>query len=404
MILYRVHLGSPVEGSTGIALLLCAMLVMISCREQKTDFFAETASVLRDTILLHADRYLLEEPITVTAAVCPRSEGGLHDFYSEGDYWWPDESNPDGPYIRRDGMTNPANFVAHRLALVRLGDIVGNLTSAYLLSKDDKYAAAAGKHLSAWFVDAETKMNPHLLYAQAIKGRHTGRGIGIIDAIHFMEVVRSAMVLDAYSSLNDQDLAEMRDWFSAFVTWLVTHEYGRDEMVHPNNHGMCWNMQVGLFARFTDNKNILDFCRENYKNSLLPSQMAEDGSFPLEIERTKPYGYSLFNLDAMTMNCMVLSDQDNDLWNYSTADGRSIKKGLEFMKPYVADKSSWPYKPDVMYWDEWPVGHPSFLFGGVYFGRRDYFELWKKYKHFYEVVEVKRNMPIRNPLIWLAEV
>jgi hypothetical protein len=40
--------------------------------------------------------------------------GGKHDFYSEGDYWWPDEKNPNGPYIQKDGLTNPENFVAHR--------------------------------------------------------------------------------------------------------------------------------------------------------------------------------------------------------------------------------------------------------------------------------------------------
>ena len=50
----------------------------------------------------------------MTAAHSPRSAGGLHDFFSEGDYWWPDPKNPDGPYIQRDGMTNPDNFVEHR--------------------------------------------------------------------------------------------------------------------------------------------------------------------------------------------------------------------------------------------------------------------------------------------------
>jgi hypothetical protein len=37
-------------------------------------------------------------------------------------------------------------------------------------------------------------MHPHLLYAQAIKGRFTGRGIGVIDAIQLMEVVQGLSV------------------------------------------------------------------------------------------------------------------------------------------------------------------------------------------------------------------
>jgi len=31
----------------------------------------------------------------------------------------------------------------------------------------------------------------------------------------------------------------------------------------------------------------------------MPGQMAEDGSLPLELERTKPYAYSIFQLDHM---------------------------------------------------------------------------------------------------------
>ena len=40
-----------------------------------------------------------------------------------------------------------------------------------------------------------------------------------------------------------------------------------------------------------------------YLDVLLPGQMAPDGSFPKELARTKPYSYSIFNFDAMTMLC-----------------------------------------------------------------------------------------------------
>src|SRR5437764_6815050 len=58
----------------------------------------------RDRVLKAAAAYLKDEPVTVTAAQSPRSAGGPHDFFSEGDYWWPDPNNPGGPYIQRDGM------------------------------------------------------------------------------------------------------------------------------------------------------------------------------------------------------------------------------------------------------------------------------------------------------------
>jgi hypothetical protein len=109
-----------------------------------------------------ANKQIGLKPITVTATICPRSAGGVHDFYSEGDYWWPDPTNPEGPYIQRDGETNPENFVAHRLAMIRFSDIVGSLASAYKLNGQKRYALAAIPHFRAWFIDPETRMNPSL--------------------------------------------------------------------------------------------------------------------------------------------------------------------------------------------------------------------------------------------------
>src|SRR6516165_4528643 len=88
----------------------------------------------RGRVLKAADRYLNEKPVTVTAASSPRSAGGKHDFFSEGDYWWPDPQNPAGPYIQRDGMSNPDNFVEHRRALIRFSLIVPALAAAYQLT------------------------------------------------------------------------------------------------------------------------------------------------------------------------------------------------------------------------------------------------------------------------------
>lgn len=46
----------------------------------------EFAAIDRHRILSAADRYLKEKPLTVTSSASPRSAGGKHDFFSEGDY------------------------------------------------------------------------------------------------------------------------------------------------------------------------------------------------------------------------------------------------------------------------------------------------------------------------------
>jgi hypothetical protein len=361
----------------------------------------EAINLLKNEIIARADKLLVEKPVTITSYICKRSAGGIHDFYSEGDYWWPDPNNPDGPYIQRDGMTNPENFIDHRRAMIRLSQITGTLASAYKVTGDEKYVKQAFLHLKAWFADKETMMNPSLLYAQAIKGRFTGRGIGIIDTIQLMEVAQAILVMEHARCVDCELLTAIKSWFSEYLEWLTTHQYGKDEMNAKNNHGTCWVMQVAAFARLTGDQKIIEFCRNRYKEVLLPSQMATDGSFPGELKRTKPYGYSLFNLDAMTMVCLILSDEKNDLMHWQTSDGKSLRKGIEFLYPFVADKTRWTYPKDVMFWENWPVAQPFLIFGAEEFGIEAWFETWKSLDHFPVVDEVIRNLPVRNPIIWM---
>jgi hypothetical protein len=369
-------------------------------RAQK-DLYKDVMEVLRSDVLSTAAWAMRQDPVTITSSSSPRSAGGPHDFFSEADYWWPDPANPDGPYIQRDGQTNPDNFVEHRRAMIRFSQIVGSLASAYLISGDEKYATQILRHAKAWFVDAETMMNPSLLYAQAIKGRVTGRGIGIIDTIHLMEVAQGILVIENARGVDRKLIADIKQWFTRYVQWLTSHQYGKDEMNALNNHGTCWLMQVASFARLTGDEKLIDFCRNRYKTVLLPGQMADDGSFPRELARTKPYGYSLFNLDAMAMICQLVSINGGDLWNFTLEDGRGIRKGIEFLYPFVKNKDAWPHKPDVMYWNNWPVAHPFLLFGAEALGERAWFDLWITLDHRPQVEEVVRNLPIRNPLIWL---
>jgi hypothetical protein len=383
-----------------LQLFLLTYLIPASAIKPSANFEKQIIKLLRKEIIARADRALIESPQTITMSVCSRSAGGVHDFYSEGDYWWPDPANPEGPYIQRDGMTNPDNFIEHRRVMIRLSQIVGSLASAYKITGEEKYVKQAFVHIKAWFVDQDTRMNPSLLYSQAIKGRFTGRGIGIIDTIQLMEIAQGIITMQNAGCIDKELLEAVKSWFADYLKWLTTHQYGLDEMNAKNNHGTCWVMQVASFAKLTGNKEILDFCRKRYKEILLPEQMAQDGSFPLEIKRTKPYGYSIFNLDAMTMICQILSDNKNDLWNFQTSDGKSIRKGIDFLWPFVADKSKWTYIHDVMYWENWPVAQPFLVFGASKFNEKKWYSTWSSLEHFPKVEEVIRNLPVRNPIIW----
>jgi hypothetical protein len=357
----------------------------------------DLAAIERPRVLKAANGYLSAQPVTVTAATSPRSSGGPHDFFSEGDYWWPDPKNPTGPYIQRDGMSNPDNFVEHRRAMIRLSLIVPALAAAYKITQERKYSAAAALHLRAWFADPATRMNPNLQYAQAIHGRFTGRGTGIIDTLHLVEVARAAGEVD----LAPPDLEAVKKWFAEYVQWMTTHPYGIAERDAKNNHGTCWCTQVAAFSRLTGDADETAYCRNRFKTVLIPNQEGPDGSFPAELARTKPYGYSLFNLDAMAILAQTLTTPQDNLWKWQLPDGRGMARAMAYMYPFMLDKKKWPLPPDVMYDREWPVRQPCLVFAGLALGKPEYLALWSKLNADPTVEEVLRNFPVRQPVLWV---
>jgi hypothetical protein len=381
----------------------------------------DLAAYERPRVVPQAEAALAAEVKTVTAARNPKSAGGLHDFSSDGDYWWPDPKNPDGPYIQRDGMTNPENFVAHRQFLLSFVRDFGALAAAYKLTHDEKFAAAGVKHLHAWFVNPDTRMNPSLLYSQAIKGRFTGRSIGVIDTLHLAEVALGVEALRGSKALTKDEEAAVTGWFRDYLTWMTTHPYGVDESKAKNNHGTCAWLQIACFAHLTSDAEKLAAARQQLKEVLLPNQMAADGSFPQELARTKPYGYSIFNLDVMTALAVVCSTKDENLMTWSLPDGRNLVRGVAWLAPLIADKNLWlktarhdvaakkgapavsePVKPDVMYWDDWPVRQPCLIFGVLAAGdHADWLATWKKLDADPSVEEIRRNFPIRQPVLWV---
>ncbi len=353
-------------------------------------------------ILEKAESSLKQKPVHITDVIAPMSEGGPNDYYSNGDYWWPNPKTPDGlPYINRDGQSNPDNFNVHRMFLRKMRTNVSNLAAGYLITKNEKFAEQAVTFLKEFFLDEETRMNPHLLYAQAIPGRCSGRGIGIIDTLHLIDLPMAINALKGSRFLTSRIEAGLKEWFANYLDWMSSHPNGIAEMNAQNNHGVCWCVQASVFAAFTGNQKIINICRERYKMVILPEQMVQDGSLPRELKRTKPYSYSIFTLDNLVTLCHVLSNTGEDLWTFELPDGRGIKKGLDFLYPYLEDKAKWPYPPDVQNFQGWPVQISFFLFAGIALGEEKYISLWKRLNPDPIDQEVRRNIAIRQPILWL---
>ena len=363
----------------------------------------QVAQIDHTRILQAADAALKMEPVTPTRFRAKLSEGGLNDFYSNGDYWWPDPAKTNGlPYIQRDGQTNPDNFIFHRQLVRQLSDAVAALGAAYKITGNDRYVKKAAGLLRVFFLDPATRMNPNLQYAQAVPGVSPGRGTGIIDTLPIIEIPRAIEAMESSPAFPPEVLSGMKKWFADYVAWMTTSKNGHDEASSANNHAVAFWLQVAVFAQFTgDGKNIAE-CRRRFEEVFVPKQMTNDGSFPRELARTKPYGYSIFQLDNMVTLCQVLSTTNNDLWNFTLPDGRNIHKAVEFMYPHLADKSTWPHKPDVMAWDGWPARQPGLLFAGLAFNEQKYLDLWKRLSADPTNEEVRRNIAITQPVLWLT--
>jgi hypothetical protein len=353
-----------------------------------------------ERILRVAREYLPLEVLTVTAFPSAKSPGGLHDFFSQADYFWPDPKNPDGPYINRDGQSNPENFNKHREVMIQLSVRMPALTAAWLLTMDPQYAKRAGDYLRAWFVTPATRMNPNLEFSQGVHGVSTGRSYGIIDTLHLVEVARAVSLLNS-TALSKEDIRGVKEWFRQYLSWMKTSDKGQKERAALNNHATCWALQASEFARLVGDEETRDEIRKWFTGTLLVDQLGVDGSFPRELARTKPYSYSIFNFDVMAGLAQSLKGSGTDLTTFSLPDGRGLCKAAAFLYPYLKDKSKWPYKKDVEHFDALPVRSPGLLFAGVACRREEYIALWKTLNPDPTDKEIIRNFPIRQPLLWV---
>jgi hypothetical protein len=368
--------------------------------ENESEGYRLVARTDRERILRAAREYVDQKPVTITAFPTDRSAGGLHDYSSQADYFWPNPKDPSGPYVNRDGQSNPDNFDGHRKAMIALAKQMPALTAAWILSGERRYAERACDHLTAWFVNPETRMNPNLQYAQAVKGVSTGRSFGIIDTLHLVEVARAASLVAA-EGMKASDRAAMLDWFARYLDWLSTSELGKAERDTKNNHAICWALQAAEFARLVGHEGARREVYRRYREILLPDQEAMDGSFPKELARTKPYSYSIFNFDVMAGLCQSLMGLVPDAPRFALGDGRGLGKAAEYIYPYIEDKSAWKWAKDVEHFDALPVRSPGLLFAGLALKDQRYLELWKRLNPDPTDKEIVRNYPIRQPLLWV---
>jgi hypothetical protein len=240
-------------------------------------------------------------------------------------------------------------------------------------------------------------MNPSLLYAQAIKGVVTGRGIGIIDTVSLIDIVRSIQILEHLGYSDPTRLAGIKDWFSQYVHWMTTHRYGLDERDNGNNHSTWWVAQVAAYSQLCGKQELLEMAREQFKLQLT-KQMDASGAFPEELARTKPFGYMLYNLDAFSVAAELTSTNTENLWTYQTPNG-SLEKAWRFMLPFIKDKTTWPYQKDIERFDRVPNQSVGLFLAAQAYRQKDWLKLWESLQP-KQASESKIEHMLRIRMLW----
>lgn len=170
-------------------------------------------------------------------------------------------------------------------------------------------------------------MNPHLNYGQAIPGIVSGRGTGLIDTRMMWMVIDTLGLISPAKLLDTEDTAVLQQWFRDFNHWMFHSEVGHSEYVWHNNHGTWYDVQRAANAMFYGDRGLVTTIIRQGITQRLAAQIAQDGKQWMELERTVPFHYSLFNMEAHLLLCRYGEHIEIDRWEW-VQDGRNVQQGL----------------------------------------------------------------------------
>lgn len=297
-------------------------------------------------LLKKADGYLsVKEPSVMDKLFFPPSKN-KHDYLSISRYWWPDPDKKDGlPWIRKDGVTNPSTQTddVDRNRLGLMTNMTSTLSLAYYFSDDDRYAQKAASVIKVWFLNKDTRMNPHFQYSQSVPGNPKGRRSGILDGRLIPREIPDAMQMIARSPhWSNNNTLQMKAWLQTYLNWLTKSKLGKQGAKQTNNHGSWYNYQVTVLAYYLGDEALVEKMLEVVKQSYR-FQFDAAGAQPHELKRTRSYFYSCFNLDAMTRVAEIGDKVGKPIWNYTSDEGKSLTLAINYLLPATTG-AHWPYK------------------------------------------------------------
>lgn len=335
------------------------------------------------------DHYLNEPVLTLVDFPAERSSGNRNEFYSEGKTWWPNPDDPDAAYTIREGFTNPDAFRKHAALLERVGEIIPGLTAVYRISNKNVYAEAGVKHLKAWFIDPETRMEAHMKYAQAIPNRRTGRDVGIYEALPLVEILQSIPYLEKF--LTDEEKMSLISWFKDYSDFLVDDPCGMTIRTRKDTYGTAWLLQISAIARYLDDKFLMENCEEYFQQFSLPHAASYDSPL-FDAQENRTFNNNIFlNADMIVLITQLLTDHDYNAWGQKISSGQRVGDIVNYLYSGILNN-------ELKTMGHYDGRFLSLLFAGKAYDNPRYLELWRDL----QAGEPKESeFPIRQPVLWI---
>ncbi len=304
-----------------------------------------------DQLIDDAKEALTRGPYSVTDKRSLPPSGNIHDYWHPAPYWWPNPKKKDGlPYIWRDGkrvpgtrLYEPESDKYDRTRIQRVFDDSITLALAWFFTGEKKYAEHGASVFQRFFINPETRMSPHLKYAQVRMGhkKNNGTSRGIIETKDMYFYLDAVRILYSAGAINHESLNDFKAWLSNYLHWFIQSPQGKEERIAVNNHGIYYDLQVAAIADFLNEESLL-FETIVRAQSRIAMQFTFDGSQPEEQKRQTSKHYCFYNMQGWIYMAEIASRWGTDLLSYQATNGASLIKGVQWLMSQIGGK--WPFK------------------------------------------------------------
>eukprot|EP00123_Amoebidium_parasiticum_P017630 comp23923_c0_seq1/m.42223 comp23923_c0_seq1/g.42223 ORF comp23923_c0_seq1/g.42223 comp23923_c0_seq1/m.42223 type:complete len:833 (-) comp23923_c0_seq1:38-2536(-) len=303
----------------------------------------DLVNLVNRKMLKCADAALKFGPFSVTHKKNLPPSDDPHDYYTPSPYFWPDPKNPKAPYKRHDGKRVPGTLLydeqSENYDRSRLASLFGNTTCLALgwyFTERNEYAVHAAENIRTWFLRNETRMNPHMRYAQIRWGHdnNVGANYGIIETKDLYFLLDAVRLVERSGALSPDESVALKAWLREFVTYLLESKQGLDEYYTANNHGVYYDIQIAAIAAYIGDMDLFFRHTERAKGRAL-WQFAPDGSLPEEMSRKTQLHYMMFGLQGWYTLATLSQRAGVDLWGFKASSDRTpfLYRGAKFTVP-----------------------------------------------------------------------